>query len=1184
HPNVAACQKYYIPAVVEGLTAAANGDDPEPTDTPTPQETEQPTELVSEYDNAAGHWKFDFGAETENGYYGVGHDRSYTDSLDYGFVGIKEDDYKLSAGQYMDSFRTVKGQSITLANGTRTGDTPDNDFVALTDEQYPLRFAMAAENGGYYNVKVRLVNASDSETATVSLFAEKRHQLLTNKEIPAGEYIDYEFNADVETYYWKALNGQFKDDTLSIELVGKNAAISTIEVTKLEDKGTTLWVLGDSTGCDQPSNYPYYILNPYAGVGQALSKYLPKTIAVSNQGDGGIASGDANHYSVIKSQIKQGDYLYVEFGHNESSTAKYKENLETYYSDCHAKGAKLIIVGPIDRCQDKQFDASTGKWSSTLNGYSDTGKAFVQEKIAAGATDIAFVDLNASWIEFLNATTANVKEMRSADVYEKDSVYYYYKYKASGIDVSHINDAGADNAAYIFFTNAKAAVTAGASAAEGSYEKVNADVLSGLVTGMREETPFAINEEIVTAGKVPNSLYPTIPTESYDGYEAEITNAEFNDSGLLTSVTAKVEHYDGFEKKGIPYAVAIAEIYNADNTLKGTYQSTAATKYDATNGNGTFTLKFDNAEAILPEGGTYKIWLQGFTSDNTVMEGTDNQVSDYFTPASLSEVYLIGDKEDIKTPDTFLYYGMKEGAELNANNGWYLVGSSTKSAKLQSETASGEKIGYAELKKDSTSGSWYLYRAFDNKYTSGKITLETDLYYESGYMKFLLSNKTSEPNNTNASKGINQRIDAFYIGNDGKIYDGNNNALAAFPKNEWVHISYEADMDNGIQTLKVGDETYTYSISGLDTIIPSEVTVTGLQQLNISGSSSYKMSARIRNTSAKHIVNSSLETRTLTVQSADNSQGTVSIADSEALTKTAQINSLITVSAEAKSGYRFSGWYEGDTLISETAETQIRLHRDVTLTAKFISLSEITITAASANAEQGTATVNGNETASVTEGSEVTFKAVSADGYKFANWTNANGDVISAKAKYKMTVSVETTLTANFAALANGEKVWDFAPVTSLVTNSTETAQATYNGLEIHLAKGGDSVTDDGIYWAGPGSTKSDTTLVSNNRYIKYTADEAGTLNINFSSTYMAGTNSNNNPRLYIVTSEANMSKKAGDTENTNGTGKSYTLTKSNSDETISISTAKDTTYYIFPYCYNKSNAPFNITNITFTA
>ena len=464
-----------------------------------------------------------------------------------------------------------------------------------------------------------------------------------------------------------------------------------MEVTKLDTNGTTLWVLGDSTGCDQPANFPYFNLNCYAGVGQALSKYLPKTVAVSNQGDGGIASGDANHYSVIKSQIKQGDYLYVEFGHNESSTAKYKENLETYYSDCHAKGANLVVVGPIDRCQTKQFDVSTGKWSSTLNGYSNTGKAFVEEKIAAGATDIAFVDINESWIDFLDTTTARVKELRESDSYEADSVYYYYKYKASGIDVSHINDAGADNAAYIFFTEAKKTVDAAKENGADSSTKVQAAVLEGLVNDMRNETPYTVTDEIIKAGKVPNSYYPEITTEAYDG----------------------------FEKKGIPYAVAIAEIYDADNQLKDTYQSTAATKYDATNGNGTFTLKFDNAEAVMPEGGTYKIWLQGFTSDNTVMEETDNQVSDYFTPASLSEVYLIGDKEDIKTPDTFLYYGLKEGSDLNANNGWYLVGSSTKSVKLQSETADGVKTGYAELKKDSTSGSWYLYRAFDNMYGTG---------------------------------------------------------------------------------------------------------------------------------------------------------------------------------------------------------------------------------------------------------------------------------------------------------------------------------------------------------------------------------------------------------------------------------------------------------------------------------
>ncbi|MDD6485188.1 MAG: glucuronate isomerase, partial [Clostridiales bacterium] len=47
--------------------------------------------------------------------------------------------------------------------------------------------------------------------------------------------------------------------------------------------------------------------------------------------------------------------LYIEYGHNETSVDSYKENLEKYYTECYNKGVKMIVVGPIDRCQTKQL-------------------------------------------------------------------------------------------------------------------------------------------------------------------------------------------------------------------------------------------------------------------------------------------------------------------------------------------------------------------------------------------------------------------------------------------------------------------------------------------------------------------------------------------------------------------------------------------------------------------------------------------------------------------------------------------------------------------------------------------------------------------------------------------------------------------------------------------------------------
>lgn len=793
--------------------------------------TAPPLEPVGEYDNTSGHWLFDFGADARTGYYGVSADKSYTDKLDYGFIGVKSEDYRFSQQEHVDGFRMVQGQAIALENGEINGES----YVSSSDSQSPIRFVMSAENGGYYRVKVRLVNTSESESACVTLFTEKRHVLLSDYEIEPSGSLEYEFNVDVETFYWKALNGKYADDTISVCAVGKNAAISQIEVTKAQEQGNTLWVLSDSTGCDQPTNFPYFKLASISGVGQALAKYLPLDIALSNQGDGGIASNDTAHYACVKDAMKAGDYMYVEYGHNETSADGYKSNLERYYKDCHAKGVKLIVVGAIDRVQTKQFDKSSGTWTSSLNKYCEKGREFVEEKLAAGADDIAFVDLNAAWIELMNATTHRVAQLRGAD-FEPDSVYYFYRFKPSGIDTTHINEAGADNAAYIFFDEARKIVNAAALDTADESIRVQAAVLGGLVDGMRENLPYTLDEDTVRAGKVPNSLYPEPVYEVYEGYEAEIKQVSL-ENGIIKSVSADIAHYTGFDRKDIPYAVAVVQLYNADGTEGERYVSDVASKYDATNGNGTFTLTFNDEDAAVPEGAVYRIWLQGFTSDNLLMDGDEYRVSDYYRSDLAKDLYLIGDKEDTALPDSFDYYGIRTGSDLSGNNGWYLVGSASKSAVLDKD----ENGGFARLSKSSEkSGSFVLYRAFESEVSGGTLVMDADLYYEGGYARFVLSNKTSKPTTSGA---FTQRINSFTVNSKGELLDCNDVKIGDMPMNCWVHVRYTLDLDSGEQCLVLGDKEYRYSGEG----------ATALAQLNVVGKSAEILELRIANVSLRQV-------------------------------------------------------------------------------------------------------------------------------------------------------------------------------------------------------------------------------------------------------------------------------------------------------------------------------------------
>lgn len=214
----------------------------------------------------------------------------------------------------------------------------------------------------------------------------------------------------------------------------------------------------------------------------------------------------------------------------------------------------------------------------------------------------------------------------------------------------------------------------------------------------------------------------------------------------------------------------------------------------------------------------------------------------------------------------------------------------------------------------------------------------------------------------------------------------------------------------------------------------------------------------------------------------------------------------------------------------------------------------------------------------------VTVSAVSGDGYVFEGWYE-NDEKISSAAKLMVRLHRDITLTPKFTENTNpNETRWTFSaysenPVNGTSVNSNQTTEnVDYNGLKIHL-NNGDSVTANGIVWTAPGSTVSDNTAVSNNRYIKYTPDKNGTLKVTFNSSYTAS-KKNNNPRMYIIsgTDESCMNKI--NSEN----GAKATTAGANKDTVVTTEVTAGTTYYIWPYCFSAKSAPFTITSVIFTA
>ncbi len=160
---------------------------------------------------------------------------------------------------------------------------------------------------------------------------------------------------------------------------------------------------------------------------------------------------------------------------------------------------------------------------------------------------------------------------------------------------------------------------------------------------------------------------------------------------------------------------------------------------------------------------------------------------------------------------------------------------------------------------------------------------------------------------------------------------------------------------------------------------------------------------------------------------------------------------------------------------------------------------------------------------------------------------------------------------------------WDFAKfagdgaVTATEQTSVEYQYATDSeNIEIHL-NSGDGIDDSGVLWSAPGTTKSDKTSVTNNRYIKYTPASNGTISITFSgNTYNSTSKA---PRMYIVpgSDESCMSK-----TNSDANGSSATAKAKDTDTVLTASVNAGTTYYIWAYYYNNAKVAFTVSDIKF--
>lgn len=145
----------------------------------------------------------------------------------------------------------------------------------------------------------------------------------------------------------------------------------------------------------------------------------------------------------------------------------------------------------------------------------------------------------------------------------------------------------------------------------------------------------------------------------------------------------------------------------------------------------------------------------------------------------------------------------------------------------------------------------------------------------------------------------------------------------------------------------------------------------------------------------------------------------------------------VTVVATANTGYVFTNWTEGGTVVSASPSYSFNVFADRTLVANFdVSTTNYTITTAASPTVGGNTGGDGTFAA----GTQANVTATANAGYYFVNWTE-NGTEVSTSLSYAFTLNSDRNLVANFALAPT---MYTVALSVNPSTGGVTTGQGTY--------------------------------------------------------------------------------------------------------------------------------------------
>ena len=223
----------------------------------------------------------------------------------------------------------------------------------------PIYFSVKVPDGNY---RVTVTLGSKKRAAQTVVRAESRRNFSDVISTKKGKFETLTFTVskheakidDKTSVKLKPREGSRKnwDDALNLQFCGPAPAVQRVTI-EPDNEALTVFLCGNSTVVDQEPE-------PWASWGQMITRWFDDRITINNYAESGLSATTflaQLRLDKILSQLKRGDYVICEFGHNDEKEKKagdgawysYTRNLKIFVDRVREKGGNIIFVTPTAR-------------------------------------------------------------------------------------------------------------------------------------------------------------------------------------------------------------------------------------------------------------------------------------------------------------------------------------------------------------------------------------------------------------------------------------------------------------------------------------------------------------------------------------------------------------------------------------------------------------------------------------------------------------------------------------------------------------------------------------------------------------------------------------------------------------------------------------------------------------------